>query len=485
MHALRRIFLSAQGFLLFFLFNPFLLRALIQNETTYDVQRILEWGVCLFAFAHLLFDNGLRQQLLVIYQGLVSAKKIFLAGILLLGILSSVHALYPAYALLEVATFFSLGMWALYLAACMSLMPALMLRALVFFVLFTFGINIFEAFLLMFQFHLHPVLLSLPDEMRLSLLSSDGYLNRRFFDDVACMLLPILVMLALVTSIPRFVRILAALLFCYSVSRACIGGSRVYVYETLALFIFLPLIFRKTSWRFLIFGFGGMIVGILLYIMLTQHISVPIERGLVALNHRGVLWVIAMHLIITHPLLGVGPLHYAVYAYSFEESANYAAHPHSALLGLAAEWGLPVVFLVLAIAVQSVIAWVNYVRRPCSYAEQLINIGLTAAAIGALLMMQVDGLIFMPPGQVALMLLLGTMLGRYANQAPKITMQALPHCASPVLLILNFIALAGLLWVGVPLFLQMPQLVLFFLEQHHFAVLISPNYWSQGFIQFY
>ena len=72
-----------------------------------------------------------------------------------------------------------------------------------------------------------------------------------------------------------------------------------------------------------------------------------IGRSLTNPHSRFHLWDTALQMIAEHPLLGVGPMHYACGV-----TNGIAAHPHNALLQIAAEWGLPAAIIVVFIGIR-------------------------------------------------------------------------------------------------------------------------------------
>jgi hypothetical protein len=112
---------------------------------------------------------------------------------------------------------------------------------------------------------------------------------------------------------------------------------------------------------------------------------------------RWELWSGATRLLLEHPLLGLGPQHYAYYA-----GAN-GAHPHNAALQLASEWGTPaaLAFLFLAVlGLRKLWTSLRATQDDCDPPEQGIRFALSASILAAAFHANLSGLLVMPLSQV-------------------------------------------------------------------------------------
>lgn len=110
------------------------------------------------------------------------------------------------------------------------------------------------------------------------------------------------------------------------------------------------------------------------------------------------------------PWLGIGPMHYAHYP------NLKAAHPHNIYLQTAAEWGLPMLLLVIGLGVSALRNLALAIRR-CPQAQQRdCGVGLFLACIA----IAVDGLFsgnfVMPVSQVWIAFTFGWALAWVARQ---------------------------------------------------------------------
>jgi putative inorganic carbon (HCO3(-)) transporter len=165
-----------------------------------------------------------------------------------------------------------------------------------------------------------------------------------------------------------------------------------------------------------------------------------------ALSMRDILWVRALEIIELHPWLGVGPMMLAL------DHNRVAAHPHNALLQLAAEWGMPAT--ILLVAVGAALGWrlLAALRGICKAAAALptaarpgevdrldgpagtaapvglaspgfplqpvLACALACSMAGAVVHSLVDGLLVMPHAQVACALVGGWLVGLLLDMAP-------------------------------------------------------------------
>ncbi len=472
----RNSMIFLQFTVLFVLFNPFLVLPMNLPIDTYAVQRVLEWILIALAFLHLAVDQAVRQRGFAFLQSLCGYKKALLGLILILGLISSLHAAYPLYALLELTTFYGLFLTVLLFVGLFSLDHEVYLQYFYAFILVTFGVSCASALLMLLYDVSSPAFQHMGGDPY-TMLASPGYMNRRFYDDVACMVLPILTFLAYRHQDHKIrLNWIVFFMLAYLYTRGIVSHSRIYVFEPLAILMCFPFLYRRKALPFLVVQCGAIVLGVLLYLLLYMHHGVTPASfpDRTFLNNRVLLWQIAGGLIAHHPLLGVGPLHFNFYARPLE---NYAAHPHSALMVIAAEWGLPVALAWIMLIGAGIIACID--RRAT------MPLPLLGSLIGVFLMMQVDGLILMPAGQSMLCLIAAWACAASTQPALPIVEQALARTLTPFLLISGLIALILMLAIGVPLLLHLDTIELNFMGQCQGNCMLSPDYWSEGFIQFY
>ena len=489
---MRPFFLTAQWILLFLIFNPFFFTLFVSNYTTYDLQRMMQLLLLALMTLHLCLDTDFRKHSFNCLETLCSYKKCLILVFFGLGVLSALHALLPRYALMEVGTFFCLMIFMFTIAGWYYLQKELFWQSFLLFLFLTFTISAFTSLGSFAFFSLNTGIMDFQDRTLLTLLTSPGYMNLRFFDDVQAFLIPLLITLFFYMP-QKWQRILVFLLITFSITRGILGGSRLYLYEAIALFILLPLLFRRKALPYLVVLLGGIICGFILYILLyksglTNHniassINLLNGKGIGSLDNRGLLWQIAVQLIILRPLLGVGPLHYGLYAYAIE---TFAAHPHNSFLLLASEWGLPAFFVLILLGASALTALYQKDREAAKNMEKpYLLMGLTGALLGGGLMLSIDGLPLMPAGQMMLCLIAGLLFTQTCILPTAGSLILSSKRFNTGLMISLLVAAAFMIWGIFPLLFHLPALTFQYLSACSFNCALSPNYWSQGFIQFY
>jgi O-antigen ligase len=131
-----------------------------------------------------------------------------------------------------------------------------------------------------------------------------------------------------------------------------------------------------------------------------------------SVDARLFLWGIAMSYIEQSPWLGIGPMHYA-HLHNAE-----AAHPHNIYLQVAAEWGVPMLLLVLTVAGVALRRFALAIRRCNDQRRRDCGIGLFLACVA----IAVDGLFsgnfVMPVSQVWIAFTIGWAMAWMRHQAP-------------------------------------------------------------------
>jgi len=156
------------------------------------------------------------------------------------------------------------------------------------------------------------------------------------------------------------------------------------------------------------------VLGIVLYIALStgagdngDGTAAAVLSGdrLRVLTSREVLWALSWDTIAQHPLLGIGPMHFATL------KSHVGAHPHNWPLQVAAEWGLPALGMLLFALCRRVL-FLHKVRGMKASANAEASLAVGVALVYGL----VDGNLVMPVSQSAAALALGLALG--GDQAP-------------------------------------------------------------------
>jgi len=168
---------------------------------------------------------------------------------------------------------------------------------------------------------------------------------------------------------------------------------------------------RWIQWQ--IAGFlGGLACYALFVLIVPELLQLPtlyLHRNgeIMSLSLRDILWNKALAFTASHPLFGVGPMHFAYY------STDIGAHPHNVVLQWLAEWGIPAAVLLTGVCATGGIAFLRHVRSAGFAVENrtsMIRVALLAALAGAGAQAMVDGVFVMPVSQITLALLCGWAL---------------------------------------------------------------------------
>ena len=119
---------------------------------------------------------------------------------------------------------------------------------------------------------------------------------------------------------------------------------------------------------------------------------------------RIVLWESAARYAVENPWLGIGPMNFAA------TSNVYGNHPHSSLLQILSEWGIPATVLCASMVGALVWSFTRVSRGPVVGNNDnlpVLRCGVLAALIAALAQSMVDGVLVVPTSQVMLFVLFG------------------------------------------------------------------------------
>lgn len=305
--------------------------------------------------------------------------------------------------------------------------------------------------------------------------------NQRFFGQVASMIVPLLAYPLLRGDLSR--RAHAALFSLLGVwwMLVIVSGTRgTWIALVLAAAVLVPFSWRASIGWFRVqvwaLGFGAMLFCILfVWLPIWIGLDVSLENRLInlaTLSGREVLWSLAWAKIEAHPWLGIGPMHLAAIRNDF------GAHPHNAVLQLAAEWGTPATLALVSAALAGLLRLLARLRQNEPMPNALL-VCLTASLLAAAAQSMVDGVIVIPFTQTMLAFVTGWTLGVYfTNAAVKPSVPCSRLMRSSVS-ILSLLALVSLLNGVFPEALNRPEIT----QIHADAGRpIPPRYWGVGWI---
>ena len=346
----------------------------------------------------------------------LSPLSLGLGLILSLGLLSSLLAAYPAWALKEWGRYAGLllllGLLAEYarerwLAAVLSGLLALI------------------GFLLAFQFLLLYAMAFATGILRFDVdLFYSGFANPRFLNQFQILLVPVLAGLVVqlhgwtAESYRRHARLVAWLLFVALVAHWCLAlalGGRGFLLGVavshLAVCWFLPR-FRKLVFVQAVAALLGWCLYQLLFFVIPAYVgqdALVMDSLRAGLSRREEIWAIAWRMFLAHPWLGAGPLHFSA------QTNPVAAHPHQVILQWLAEWGIFATVTACTLIFLGMRRGWQLLR---SESAQVMDASLWLSLCGALLLAQVDGVFVMPYTETWLVILAALALARWARVSP-------------------------------------------------------------------
>ncbi len=246
-----------------------------------------------------------------------------------------------------------------------------------------------------------------------------SFSNVRFFGHIQTMLLPFLLLPAMWWGTTRMrcaiLCTVPILWWMLAVASGTRGTWIALLVGVVAVAIFAGVAGRRwIKWQI-----GGLLGGLLCYGLFIWAVPQLFEQptwfihrsgDIVSLSQRELLWAGSITFSAQHPLLGIGPMHYAYF------SSVVGAHPHSAFLQWLAEWGVPAALLMTAVCAYAGIIFARHVRQTSGLAQDdrgRVEIALLAALAGAAAQAMVDGVLVMPVSQTLLALLCGWAIGIY------------------------------------------------------------------------
>ncbi len=464
----------------------------LPGEAPYNTKRIFEVLLLVGAGLGVGFIAEWRVAWLTTVQALSVLARWGLGIVLTCGVLSSFMALRPRFAFLEVAHIALLLILMGLVAAGVQGRPKLASRFLISALMLGIGLYLL-GFVVAYTDNL------IRDSSRLwPSLSHIGFSHIRFFNQYQTWTMPLIPLAILLT--PRswqIIKVGVGLVLAGWWMLLFASGGRGTAVALAGCLVATALIFRKQAWPWLKWQFVGVVAGLALYAVLfallpaadTLAASLPgTEGGLLTRdysspNSRMRYWKDAWEMTKEHPLLGAGPMHYAM-------TTMRAAHPHSAIMQWLAEWGIPATLFLVTLSCRGFWAWI---RQSLFFMETKprtkvlsIRIALTASLLAGGAHALVSGIIVMPMSQVLLVLVLGWAMGLYLRE--KKEKQSLPASSFSIrsfaLILLCLVAIGSLIAGIAPDVLALPELQALYLQETGSAWLL-PRYWQQGFIDYY
>lgn len=302
----------------------------------------------------------------------------------------------------------------------------------------------------------------------------DGFSNIRFFGQFQTFTIPLLA-IPLIINIKekhaRKVKITFITLLATWWAIAFFNGTRGTFLGLIFCILTLPLIINDgIKWSTI--QLKAAILGIPIYFLLFKilptitHSSLGIasNRDMTSLSLRDVIWRQAIGIIIDNPWLGIGPMGLSNIHYN----KGVAAHPHQAILQIAAEWGIPASILFLTLTIIYFIRSVKSANR-----EQCpVKTCILAALICAGAQSMVDGIIVTPYSQQLLAMLIPLTLNTRCLKQEKTT--------KPNTKLIISLLIASSIILTYRAFVDQDRLKIIPTEALSLSGNLQPRFWCQG-----
>jgi O-antigen ligase len=448
----------------------------VPSLNPFSEKRALQVGVLIAVASGLLGVRSARQRWLKTFSGLPLTAQWGLGGVLGLGVLSSAFAPAPFYAFLEVGHFALLFVAAGIVASEVRRAPKWTQRALLGTVTVSAGLY---AVYVAVGYGAHLAVADIKPWPE----GGTNYANIRFFNHYQTWTLPLLA--GIVLSLPRRWRVGRGLAFglvalWWTLVLASSVRGTVVAMGVAAVGVGLLYRWRVKNW--LLVQVAGLLLGFgLYYFLFSTGITPPVvdRFGEVSPDSRRFQhWWVCLKMGWAHPILGIGPMHFAWLPYPFTEPAS----PHSALMRWLAEWGVPSTIAMVGLTGWGGWQWMKQERETESTPSGVpdaISVALVASVLAGAAHSMVSGLTLAPLSQMLLVLVGGWAWGRYrhADRSVEIDVSVRSHVLLGALLLGSMLVVGG----------SLKDLSTIEERRSAFAEArdrnrLSPRYWAQGYI---
>jgi len=475
------VFVSLSAVLLF----SYICIAPNANIFFYNGKRIAEISLILLVLIMLSVSSAIQKnfiQSLTIFD-----KKSLALWLIILGMggISAFLSASPRNALIEIITLFSLPLIALQCGPAWRLFPKI-LPWLSLALLFSFSLlevkffSYYCAFLMAdFPFSIHNFFFN--------------FAHPRFFNQYQIWTMPLLSAVLLMDHDlfkQKKVRV-----FIWSVAVVWwmiffVSGGRGVIVAVIASAVFTYILFRENSKAFLkltlFLGGAGFLLfqalfHVIPYLLASDSLAdtaslfaQSLEIRMTSSHRLTYVWPKAIEYMTKNPWFGVGPMHYAWYP------NKEVAHPHSSVLQLAAEWGLPVLMLSIVLFYRTFQAWISRFNRHTLIEQngdyKLAVISLNFALCSALILSLLSGVIVMPMSHLMGVFVLSLALAIYQKTSLVIEDFNFKHNWT-MTFIFAFIAISYF-WLLVPEL--MPRLIDPAFQSENKYDVVGPRFWFRG-----
>jgi len=283
-----------------------------------------------------------------------------------------------------------------------------------------------------------------------------GYDNYRFYNHVQTVSLLLLAAAVSAASTRKSVRWLAALGLACGFALLWLSIGRATTMAVAIASVAAVAVAGRHGWRLAKSTAIGACLGLLIWLVLmfgvvsqtapNSSVPSPSQASQLTSDHsRFLLWGLAWDQIKSAPWFGIGPMHLA------SQVNIKAAHPHNIYLQIAAEWGVPMLILIVSAAAYGLWKLARRIRGCADVDQKMLGLGLwtTCLAIG------IDGFFsgnfVMPISQGWIAAAIGLALAWHRSQAnePGLTRRVEPARVAPRISwgLLGFFVVLSQVWL--------------------------------------
>lgn len=468
--------------------NFYIMRWLMPHYIPYDVQRVFQLGLLVVASLCLIFSQGLQERWLKVFLQIPLWVRVALLLVALLGVISAIRAPLTNMALLEVAFYFLLFTFILSLAAAIKQQPIQYQASLI--RIYYLGAITFLAIFISVIIH---TLRQAGGDLAISM---PGFINIRYFSEYQIWGLLLMIVPFMVKGRSKVLLVFLGCIFGLWWMMVFLDYSKGMLLSLVLAAVVVVVLYGKLGLSWIKWQSCFAVLGLLFYGLIFHgiklvtwlhpqaqsgsalHLSYVSQSVYQSVTPRVALWQQAWHLFMTHPWLGVGPMHYAYYP------NQYAAHAHNGYLQLLAEWGGLAFVLLMAVLFIAMTCWVktfNAKTIACKSAyEQTLIMSLTAALTAGLSYIFVGGALITPLSQVMFCIIIGWALAVYQlTQTAPVLMGQLNYQRMSLIVLLIIATMFVAAMVG-GVIMVLPELEMQWLMNTHFQGILMPGFWAQG-----
>ncbi len=466
----------------------------------YDIKRICQLSLVIIFALNLIINSHLRKNSIVIFSVMPKWIKFSLILLSCLLIASAINSPKPMWAFIELSLYFGLFLFFITIVSCYLIAPELTRQAILwllvvigfFYMIYFYGIYVNE----------------LVENKGQLLQYFPGFTNLRFFMHFQIWTLPLLLYQAL-TLQKKIIRFILYILLCFWWVLTIINGAKgVWLFYGLTMVCF-TLTFCRPFLKILIhhciiiaiscllvYGLFYSVPNLLSFkqsqaTVLDNTESLPFGQSNTqttllpqnnilknntfsindSVNARIAMIKIAWRLALSHPILGIGPMHYAFYKNSF------AANPHNYIMQWFAEFGF-----LSTIIIGIILSYLMYkVIKYCflnNTTNKMFCLYLALSLFAGFGYGLVTSMVVSPLGQTMMVLIGALFAGEFLSNRPIIK-------GNLVNILIILISVMVIIILLSTILNQLPHLeqheIQWLIQQKH-NVMFNPRFWYQGWI---